>query len=45
MRSDVVASAVAGLLWEASGPQATFAAGAVFSVLSMAMLVLRRTRD
>ncbi|WOP14408.1 MFS transporter [Ottowia sp. SB7-C50] len=41
----LVASAVAGLLWEAIGPQATFAAGAVFSVLSMALLVLRRTRD
>ena len=38
----LVASGVAGLLWEGIGPQATFAAGAGFSVLAMLILMGRR---
>ena len=41
----LVASGVAGLLWEGIGPQATFAAGAGFSVLAMLILMGRRVGD
>jgi MFS family permease len=37
-----VASALAGLLWDAIGPQATFYAGAAFTLLAMAGLWWRR---
>ena len=37
-----VASALAGLLWDAIGPQATFCAGAAFTLLAMAGLAWRR---
>lgn len=37
-----VASALAGLLWDAIGPQATFYAGAAFTLLAMAGLAWRR---
>jgi MFS family permease len=37
-----VASALAGLLWDAVGPQATFYAGAAFTLLAMAGLWWRR---
>jgi len=37
-----VASALAGLLWDAIGPQATFYAGAAFTLLAMAALAWRR---
>ena len=37
------ASALAGLLWDRIGGGATFAAGAVFSALALAALLLRRT--
>ena len=37
-----VASALAGLLWDAIGPQATFYAGAAFTLLAMAALWWRR---
>jgi MFS family permease len=37
-----VASALAGLLWDALGPQATFCAGAAFTLLAMAGLWWRR---
>jgi predicted MFS family arabinose efflux permease len=37
-----VASALAGLLWDAIGPQATFYAGAVFTLLAIAGLWWRR---
>ncbi len=36
------ASVVAGLLWEYLGPAWTFGAGAVFSLLAMGALLLRR---
>jgi len=38
----LLASVLAGLLWEGIGPQATFAAGAGFSLLAMLGLMLRR---
>lgn len=38
----LVASALAGLLWQYWGPQATFAAGAAFCALAMLGLSLRR---
>jgi len=37
-----VASALAGLLWDSIGPQATFHAGAAFTLLAMAGLAWRR---
>ncbi len=40
----LIASGVAGLLWELIGPQATFGAGAAFSVLAMLVLMWRRAR-
>jgi predicted MFS family arabinose efflux permease len=38
----LAASALAGLLWDAWGPEATFLAGGAFSVLALAALLLRR---
>jgi MFS family permease len=39
----LVASVLAGLLWDASGPSATFVAGAIITVLAMiALLAMRR---
>ena len=38
----LLASVVAGLLWQYLGPAWTFGAGAVFSVLAMAALLVRR---
>ena len=40
----LVASALAGLLWDTFGAAATFQAGAVFSVLALAVLLWRRPR-
>jgi MFS family permease len=40
----LAASVVAGALWDAFGPQATFAAGALFTVLALAGLPLARRR-
>ena len=39
----LVASALAGLLWERIGGGATFAAGATFSAFALGVLLLRRT--
>lgn len=41
----LVASAVAGALWSAYGPEATFAAGAGFAALAAAGLLLYRARS
>jgi len=38
----LIASVLAGLLWEWAGPAATFQAGAGFCVLTLAVMVLRR---
>lgn len=38
----LVASVLAGLLWDRWGPQTTFLAGAAFSALALAALLLRR---
>jgi MFS family permease len=38
----LLASVIAGLLWDSAGAVATFLAGAVFSLLAWMMLVLRR---
>ena len=38
----LLASAIAGLLWDQLGGGATFAAGAVFSASALAVLLLRR---
>ncbi|HYP69005.1 MAG TPA: MFS transporter [Thiobacillaceae bacterium] len=38
----LVASALAGLLWDAQGAPATFLAGAAFSVLALALMLLHR---
>jgi len=38
----LLASALAGLLWDQWGAPYTFAVGAVFSLLALALLVLRR---
>lgn len=40
----LIASVVAGALWDATGPQGTFLAGAVFTVLTLAGLLPLRTR-
>jgi MFS family permease len=40
----LAASVIAGLLWDAQGPQATFMAGAGFAVLALLGLVLSRNR-
>jgi len=40
----LAASIVAGALWDAVGPQGTFLAGAVFSLLSIAALFVLRVR-
>jgi hypothetical protein len=34
----LAASMIAGVLWDAAGPQATFAAGAIFTALALAAL-------
>ncbi len=41
----LTASLVAGLLWDAYGPRATFVAAAVFSMLAAAMMAVRCTRQ
>ena len=42
----LAASVIAGLLWDTTGPQTTFLAGAIFTVLAMVMLpFVRRTLD
>jgi MFS family permease len=42
----LAASVVAGLLWDTTGPQTTFLAGAIFTVLAMVMLpFVRHTLD
>jgi MFS family permease len=42
----LAASVVAGLLWDAAGPQMTFVAGAIFTVLAVAVLpFVRRSLD
>jgi len=38
----LVASVVAGVLWDAIGPQATFAAGGVFALLALLLALVRR---
>ena len=38
----LVASALAGLLWDVLGAPATFMAGAVFSVITLALMLLRK---
>ena len=38
----LVASVLAGLLWDSAGAASTFIAGAAFCVLTLAMIVLRR---
>lgn len=38
----LIASVVAGILWDRFGAEATFHAGAVFAVLALALLALRR---
>jgi MFS family permease len=40
----LVASVIAGALWDMAGPQGTFLAGAGFSVLALAGLLLIRGR-
>jgi hypothetical protein len=40
----LVASALAGALWDLAGPAATFAAGAVFGALALAAWLLARGR-
>jgi hypothetical protein len=40
----LAASVIAGGLWDFSGPQGTFLAGAIFSVLSLVGLLGLRTR-
>jgi hypothetical protein len=40
----LVASALAGALWEVAGPAATFTAGAVFTALALAAWLLSRHR-
>ncbi|MBS1167325.1 MAG: putative MFS-type transporter [Proteobacteria bacterium] len=40
----LVASIVAGALWDGTGPQATFLAGAAFTLLTLAGLFIWRTR-
>lgn len=40
----LVASVVAGMLWDRFGAAATFHAGAVFAVLALVLLAFRRTR-
>lgn len=41
----LVASVVAGILWDRFGATATFHAGAAFALLSLGLLAIRRTRD
>jgi len=41
----LVASALAGLLWDHLGPAFTFYAGALFCTLALAPIVLKRSRD
>jgi predicted MFS family arabinose efflux permease len=38
----LIASVIAGLLWDELGAAVTFYAGAAFSILALALLVLRR---
>ena len=39
----LIASVLAGLLWDELGAATTFYVGALFSVLAIALLVLRRS--
>lgn len=41
----LVASALAGLLWDAGGAPATFLAGAAFSTVALALLILHGVED
>lgn len=41
----LIASALAGLLWDSLGASATFLAGAAFSVIALVLLLSRKNRD